>query len=63
MRMDLRRAVLQGDVADKRKDFDLLFDRDLFVIFFVTIEIAQHDSAKRSNGRKMTAAKILLFCE
>src|SRR5438132_8987660 len=63
MRVDLRRAVLQGGVVDKREVFDLLFDRDLFVVFFVTIEIAQHDGAKRSNSRKMAAAKILLFCE
>src|SRR4030095_15209457 len=59
--VDLRTPVFEGDIANERENFDLLFYRNLFVFFCVPIEIAEHDVAKCTDGCKMTGAKVVLL--
>jgi hypothetical protein len=63
MRVYLRRAVFQSNIADQRKDLHLLFDRYLLIVSFIAIEITEHHTAKRADGREMARAKLLRFCK
>jgi len=58
--VDLRTPIFEGDIADERENFHLLFYRNRLVVSCVAIKIAEHDVAKCTDSRKVTGAKPIL---
>jgi hypothetical protein len=63
VRMNLRRAAFEGDIANERKDLYLFTDRDLRVFLLVAIEKAQRDLGKRADGGKVAGGQMLFSGE
>jgi hypothetical protein len=49
------------NIADQGKDLDLFMDRNLKVILFLPVEIAEGNLFERANGSEVARCQILLF--
>jgi hypothetical protein len=45
VRVDFRLTLIERDVADERESFDLIGERNCFVVFPLAVEIPQRDVA------------------
>src|SRR5438874_1988862 len=63
VRVDLRLALVERDVAEQREHLHLLVKRDLLVVALRAVEIAQRHVAERADGREVRGAELLRLGE
>jgi hypothetical protein len=61
--VDLRFAVLDGDVAGERRNLDLLVDRDWLVLLPLPVEVAERDVAEGADAGEVSGGELVLACE
>jgi hypothetical protein len=54
VRVQLRLAVVQRDVADQGEHLDLLLDRDARIVLLLPVEVAEHAVPKGAERRELT---------
>src|SRR5699024_11347510 len=59
MRVQLRRAILGGEVAKKAHDLDLLIEGDARVFPGLDVEEAEHHVPERAEAGKLTARDVM----
>ena len=60
VRMHLGLALVEGNIAHQRQDYDLLGERDAFVILLFPIEIAHNDIAEGAESREVATVEMLV---
>src|SRR5690606_38622146 len=58
--VDLRLALVDGDVPDEREDFDLLFDGNLSILLRFDVEEAKRRSAEGADRGEIAAVQAVL---
>src|SRR5882672_5258593 len=63
VRVDLRLALVERDVAEQREHLHLLVERDPLVVPLRAVEVAQRHVAERADGREVRGAELLRLGE
>lgn len=63
MSVDLGFAVFQRDITDQGQDFDLIVDRDFFIILSLPVKVTEIDITESTYSGKVTPADLITSCE